>query len=658
MMYFLIFSPPATVLAASPARAAMSTKLILGAVGTEPWEVPPSSGCWAKVETASSKTSSERVVIEKRMRVLLIDVFPRILQIRAAHITVAYSTSSFDNETRLPLTFSLTASAEGGFRSTVGMRSRSLTARLLSSVLATRIVFSGMLCFAQTHGPAPDTASALELAKMIQQETATAELQVMLGGNPKDFSISNSTSSSSLNWGAQQNRVQTAAATFREALKTDPNNAELHFDLSLALAKLGEAQTAHQELESATRLDPSLSRARNHFGIWLMLNGEGAKAESEFRAAISADPQFVEAKNNLGVLYSRTGRSSEAVELFRQVLAERTKYTQAQVNLGLVLAGEGQYAEAGKEFRNALRISPNSVSAYSGLAMVVLKLGRGEEAIEILRKVAQLQPNSASAHLNLGIGLAGDGFDLPGALEQFSEAIRLDTESAAAHYNKGRALNDLNRLDEARAELATACRLQPDHPDALYLLAQLEKQLGNIQSSAKVLDHLVTLEPSNSQAQQLLGQNLVLLGKMDEAIHHLQIAVGANPDNADALYSLAQELSRMGHPEAKVYMERFQELKQRRELNDRVQNLGSYGLEAANVRDWPQAVAHFKEAIELCGQCASSADLHRNLGLIYILKGDVEGVKQELEMVLRIKPGDADALKALATLPNKNTSRE
>src|SRR5258708_20927390 len=112
-----------------------------------------------------------------------------------------------------------------------------------------------------------------------------------------------------------------------------------------------------------------------------------------------------------------------------------------------------------------------------------------------------------------------------------------------AYYNKGLVLYELNRFDESRSELDTACRLQPDYLEALYLLAQVEKKIGNVQRSVEILAHLVALEPGNSDAQLLLGRNLVLLGKMEEAIQHLQIAVGASPNDEDALYSLAQALS-------------------------------------------------------------------------------------------------------------------
>jgi tetratricopeptide (TPR) repeat protein len=513
------------------------------------------------------------------------------------------------------------------------------------------MMLSGTSCLAQARGLELDAGSASELAKKMQQETATAELQVTLDGNLRNFSIATGEASSQAGRFAQQSQVGAAAAAYQEALKKDPGNAELHFDLSLALAKLGDERSAQEELETAIRLDHNLAKARNQLGIRHLMDNEKAKAEDEFKAAISVDSQFVEARNNLGVLYAWMGKDFEAIELFRQAIEGRPNYAPAHVNLGLVLAGEGKYAEAEKEFRSALRVSPKNVSAYSALGMIAAKLGRGEEAIEILQKVVQIQPDSVISHLNLGTALSNDGFDLLGALDQFSEAVRLDSKSAAAHYNKGRVLYELNRFDESRAELDTACRLQPDYLEALYLLAQVEKTIGNVQRSVEILTHLVTLEPGNSDAQLLLGRNLVILGNMEEAIHHLQIAVGANPNNEDALYSLAQALSRVGRPEAKVFLERFQNLKQQREVDDRIQKLGSYGLEAANVRDWPQAVKNFKEAIELCGLCASGEDLHRNLGLIYVLKGEVEEGRRELETALRIKPDDADARRALESLP-------
>lgn len=499
--------------------------------------------------------------------------------------------------------------------------------RLYRAKTALVTVLWSSLCIAQTSPPLNEPAPLPQSADATAQNGATAELQSTLAGNLRDLSVAVDGSSKQAK-GLQQESLAREATAYGETLKENPNNTELHLNLA---------------------------KARNRLGLLYMSKNEKTKAENEFLAAISADSKFAEAKNNLGVLYALTGRSTEAVELFRDAIVERPNYSEAHMNFGLVLAAEGQYAEAEKEVRFALRLTPSNLSALSGLGMIEAKLGRGEEAVEILRKIAKRRPDSAAAHSNLGAALSADGFDLPGALDEFSEAIRHEPQSAPLHYNKGRVLNDLNRTEEARADLDAACRLQSDYPEALYLLAQVEKQLGNIQRSTEVLDHLVLLEPSNADAQLLLGRNSLSLGKTEEAIRHLQIAVGVSPNNQDALYSLAQALSRAGRPEAKLYMERFEELKQEREIEDRVQTLGSYGLEAAKAKDWPQAVAHFKEAIDLCGQCRSNADLHRNLGLIYILKGDLAEGKRELETTLTIKPNDTDARRALESLPVKKT---
>jgi tetratricopeptide (TPR) repeat protein len=244
-------------------------------------------------------------------------------------------------------------------------------------------------------------------------------------------------------------------------------------------------------------------------------------------------------------------------------------------------------------------------------------------------------------------------------LEQFSEALRLDPRSAAAHYNKGRALYDSNRHAEAGAELETACALKPGYPAALHQWAQVERELGHLQKSTELLERLVKLTPDNADAQSLLGQNLLRLGRTDEALEHLRLAVQADPENSQALYNLAHTLEKSGKPEAQEYLARFNALEKQRRLSDRVQQLGNFGLEAYNARNWTQAIEDLKEALEICGDCRFSADLHRNLGLVYCHKGAIEDGKRELEAALKLKPDDADARKALeilSSLPGKRSS--
>jgi tetratricopeptide (TPR) repeat protein len=245
--------------------------------------------------------------------------------------------------------------------------------------------------------------------------------------------------------------------------------------------------------------------------------------------------------------------------------------------------------------------------------MVEGKMAHHQESIDAFRKVVALKPESADAHLNLGIALA-DHYDLQGALREFSEAARLDPNSATAHYNQGRVLYDLDRRQETRPFLETAVRLSPNYPAALYLLGVV---LGTTPQATDVLERLVKVDPQNADGQYLLGQCLLHEHKDQEAIEHWKAAVAADPENSSALYNLARTLNSLHDPEAEQYRARFRALEQTRHLSDRVQSLNNFALEAANARNWTQALAQLQEALQDCGQCKQLPVLHRNLGLIY-----------------------------------------
>src|SRR5713101_174558 len=116
-----------------------------------------------------------------------------------------------------------------------------LNACFLLSRLLLLITFISGLSLAQTHRQHLDAVPSRAAADAGQQETGTAELQTTLGGNLKDFSIV------IVGSGKQASRSSSghdAAQAYREVLKTDPNNAEVHFELSLVLAKLGDSRGA------------------------------------------------------------------------------------------------------------------------------------------------------------------------------------------------------------------------------------------------------------------------------------------------------------------------------------------------------------------------------------------------------------------------------
>lgn len=440
-----------------------------------------------------------------------------------------------------------------------------------------------------------------------------------------------------------------AADAYREALRADPNNPQLHYNLSLALDQLGDHAVERGELEKAIQLQPDLAVAHNQLGVLALRSNRIDEAEKEFKKAVASAPRDAESQNNLGVVYNREGKDADAATLYQQAIESDPKYTKAYVNLGLLLAQHGQVEQGEQQFRKAIEMNPEDPGAYTALGMIQGKTGRGGDAVESFRKVVALEPASADAHLNLGIALA-DQYNRPEGFKEFQEAARLDPKSADVHYNLGRFYFESANYEEARKELEEAVRLDPNQGSALYFLALTAKQDNDLDRSTALFEKVIVLQPQNPDAQFLLGQNLEHQGKTSEAIAHWKLALEADPNYSQALYNLARAFRKANDPEAQKYQDRYDALQKNQQISDRVQQLGNFAVEASNAENWPQAFAQIQEALDLCGSCPELAHLRKNLGLMYVRTGKLEEAKKELATAIALDPNDGDSKKALAAI--------
>jgi len=168
----------------------------------------------------------------------------------------------------------------------------------------------------------------------------------------------------------QKGEAQDAANTYREALKITPGDPTLHYNLSLALAKLEEQAEEKQQLEEAVKLGPNVAEPHNRLGTIYLGEGKTREAQKEFEWALALNPTLVEAMNNLGILYSGLGNNRAAIEQFREAAWMQPEFAAAHANLGLALAAAGSFEEAQRELNRALRLDPQNQPALAGLRML------------------------------------------------------------------------------------------------------------------------------------------------------------------------------------------------------------------------------------------------------------------------------------------------
>jgi tetratricopeptide (TPR) repeat protein len=164
--------------------------------------------------------------------------------------------------------------------------------------------------------------------------------------------------------------ARAAIAKYRQALAGDPENASTYYNLSLALAQVGDIAGQTKAIEKAIESNPQFALAHNQLGVLHLQHGRTGEAKRELRTALAIDPQLAEAHNNLGVLHNQMGDPGEAASCFRMAIRSDPAFAQAHLNLGLILASAGQLAEAEKEIETASALSGGSPQISAALTMI------------------------------------------------------------------------------------------------------------------------------------------------------------------------------------------------------------------------------------------------------------------------------------------------
>ncbi len=160
--------------------------------------------------------------------------------------------------------------------------------------------------------PETHNALALLLEKSGYKERARVErvkVNALKSSDEKEAAIASLYDEASHHLAA--GKATAAAEDYRRALQLNPRDPKLHFNLSLALDKMGDFSSERKELERTLQLDPGVAVAQNQLGLLALRDGQPEEAERCFTKALAIDPKFAEAQSSLGVLYSQQGASKE-----------------------------------------------------------------------------------------------------------------------------------------------------------------------------------------------------------------------------------------------------------------------------------------------------------------------------------------------------------
>ena len=183
--------------------------------------------------------------------------------------------------------------------------------------------------------------------------------------------------------------LEEIASQYRDAIKLNPHDPQLHYELAAILMDHQDFENAEPELLEAVRLNPVFARAEERLGLIADQRHQSAEAITRYRKALRLNPALVGALNNLAWLLatdpdSALRNGTEAVQLAKRACA-LANFKQARL-IGTLAAA---YAEAGK-FSEAI--------ANAHKAVELAKAGGQNDLAERNRQLLELYKEGKAYH--------------------------------------------------------------------------------------------------------------------------------------------------------------------------------------------------------------------------------------------------------------------
>lgn len=350
-----------------------------------------------------------------------------------------------------------------------------------------------------------------------------------------------------------------AEACYRNAHHLLPKEFSWAYLLGIICQQTDRAADAIAYYQLARRLRPDYVAALVHLGNLYLERHQLDEARAAFKEALTLDGKTAAAAYGLGQAALSARQYADAARYFEQALGLLPEANRIHYALALAYRGLGNLEKAEAHFARqgavGARVADPLVERLEELRQgerlhllrgrVAFAARRYGEAAEAFQKAVAANPASVTARVNFGSALAQTG-DFDAAIAEFTEALRLDAQNTAAHYNLGALLAHRNQPQAAAVHLRVVRDANPEDWQARYLLAQQLLRSARPQErdeAAKELAYLVEANPDDENALLDYAKLLWETKQYGEALARLSQSQARFPQRGQTAITLAYLLA-------------------------------------------------------------------------------------------------------------------
>jgi putative PEP-CTERM system TPR-repeat lipoprotein len=276
--------------------------------------------------------------------------------------------------------------------------------------------------------------------------------------------------------------LKSAQIDLRNAVRSDPQNAEAHFLLGRVSFELGDAVAAEREATAARDrgFDPRQV---------VPLLSQSMLSQNKFQKLLDdLKPDGKDATTDADILVAR----------------------------GYALIGLKKPDEAQKSFADAQRTAPNTVAPLLAEARLSLDRSDLDAAQAKIDQAIAVQPKSVPALL-VKAQLLRLKNDAPGAMAVLDGLIATQPDAMQAHLDRASLALAMSKNDLARADVEAVLKGSPNNVQAIFLAAVIEAQAGHFSVADHDLERIAVYIPGIQRGFYLQAVVKEQLGQYEQA---------------------------------------------------------------------------------------------------------------------------------------------
>lgn len=358
----------------------------------------------------------------------------------------------------------------------------------------------------------------------------------------------------------KQGRVLDAIASFKQALRRDPQSLEAKLGLAIAYRRQGMIPEAWQAYQDVLSQDPTNQLALKTIGLLGTYRSEWqVRGIEALTTLLNLNPNDTEARGLRGLLYGYQGQFTEALADY-QIVLQNNPTPEILLGAAETYTNSGNPQQGLELFNRYLQVSGKSITEYSAIAYAraLREMGNPAQAVQVLE--ASLRTSNQLDDLAIQTRAALSRAYL--ANQQFNEArvvlepLRGRDDAIlplARSLNEIRVqTNDFTLTQEVASLYRQALALTPNpEPKLVREVADVFSGLPQEKQTALQLYRQLAASQPNDRSlivkQLTLESQLGLIAKPDLRAR-LYAALQPLPTDATELTTLAQALAGIEPP--------------------------------------------------------------------------------------------------------------